>query len=231
MTSKSPVAGQSLLSRREAAAGLLMLGVAGAAALRMPNIPINKLGSSKLEDIVPARIGEWDFVQQSGLVLPPEDQLSQTLYSQLLTRVYSDGATPPVMLLIAYSANQTGFLQVHRPEICYAAGGYAIGPVQSERVQLPGGASLTANLMPATLNGSTETVLYWTRIGSRVPGSWAQQRLAIVEDNLRRIIPDAALIRMSTIVQDPAVARASLNNFASEMISSLAPSGRRVFTA
>lgn len=219
------------LSRREAIAGIMMLSAAAAAAARMPNIPLNLLGSAKLEDVIPNQIARWRLVDRSGLVLPPEDQLSLALYSQLLTRVYWDGVGAPIMLLIAYSANQTGFLQVHRPEICYGAGGYAIGPVAAEPIGFGGGKSISANLMPATIRDSTEYVLYWTRIGSRVPPSWSAQRWAIARDNLDRIIPDAALVRISTIMPDADAARAALKSFAQALLAATSPAVRKALIA
>lgn len=211
------------LSRREAIAGVMMLSVAAAAAARMPNIKQDLLGKAKLDDVIPHQIGRWRFVDQSGLVLPPEDQLSLALYSQLLTRVYWDGENAPVMLLIAYSANQTGFLQVHRPEVCYSAAGFAIGPVTAEPIEFAPGKSISANLMPATIRDSTEYVLYWTRIGSKVPPSWSAQRWAIALDNLERVIPDAALVRISTIMPDKSAAVDTLNSFAQALVVSTRP--------
>ena len=113
------------LSRRQMLTGLLMASAAALAAARKPNIRLDYLGNHKLEDVVPKRIGRWQFVTNSGLVIPPEDQLQLALYSQLLTRVYWDGMNS-IQLLIAYSANETGFLQVHRPEFCYTAAGYQL---------------------------------------------------------------------------------------------------------
>ena len=78
---------RALLSRRQLLTGLLMASAAAVAAVRKPNIRLNYLGNYNLEDVVPKRIGRWDFVTNSGLVIPPNDQLQLALYSQLLTRV------------------------------------------------------------------------------------------------------------------------------------------------
>ena len=128
---------RALLSRRQVLTGLLMASAAAVAAIRKPNIRLNYLGNHNLEDVVPKRIGRWDFVTNSGLVIPPNDQLQLALYSQLLTRVYSDGNNS-IELLIAYSAAETGFLQVHRPEFCYTAAGYQLSDFVLHKVQLPG---------------------------------------------------------------------------------------------
>jgi len=103
------------VDRRKLLLGLLFGSAAAIAAWRQPTKRLDYLGPEKLDDLIPKAVGPWKFVAASGLVIPPEDQLSRTLYSQLLTRVYSDGENSPVMLLIAQSAGQTGILQVHRP--------------------------------------------------------------------------------------------------------------------
>ena len=49
------------------------------------------------------------------------------------------------MLLIAAGNNQTGFLQVHRPEFCYTAAGYQLGERQPQPVPIGGGRQIVAN--------------------------------------------------------------------------------------
>jgi EpsI family protein len=215
------------LSRRQVLAGVLMASAAVVAAARKPNVRLDYLGPHKLEDIVPTRMGRWRFVTTSGLVIPPNDQLALAIYSQLLTRVYSDGVNT-IMLLIAYSASETGFLQVHRPEFCYTAAGYTLFDFARHSVPLRGSEKFTANSLTATRDASTEKLLYWTRIGNHIPLSWAEQKLTFAEDNLKRLIPDAALIRVSTSNLDDAQSLAIIDEFVGEMIASVSPPLRRV---
>jgi EpsI family protein len=214
--------------RRKVLIGLLFCSAAGLAAWRKPNEKLDYLGRAKLEDILPKKIGRWDFVAASGLVVPPNDQLVQALYSQLLTRVYWDGQSAPIMLLAAQSATQTGILQIHRPETCYTASGYQISAVTPHAIQL-GSATVPANSMDASAGGPTEHVIYWTRIGNRMPASWEQQRLAVAEQNLRGIIPDAILVRVSTVSNDGVTARAAIDGFVRAMIKSVPANMRSVF--
>jgi EpsI family protein len=216
------------IDRRKLLLGLLFASAAGLAAWRQPSKHLDYLGKAKLDDIVPKTIGPWKFVAASGLVVPPEDQMLRTLYSQLLTRVYDDGINSPVMLLMAQSGSQTGVLQVHRPETCYTAGGYQISPVSPHPIRLASEV-LPANSMDATFEGLTEHVIYWTRVGNRVPASWSQQKLAVAEQNLRGIIPDAILVRVSTVSPDGPSARASLDAFTRAMLASVPPQHRSVF--
>jgi hypothetical protein len=99
------------IDRRKFLLGVLFASAAGVAAWRKPDLHLDYLGREKLDELVPKSIGSWNFVAASGLVVPPNDQLSKAVYSQLLTRVYWDGQNSPMMLLIAQSGSQTGFDQ------------------------------------------------------------------------------------------------------------------------
>lgn len=218
------------VNRRKFLAGLLFCSAAGIAAWREPYKKIDYLGRNKLEDIVPKTIGRWKFETASGLVVPPEDQLLEALYSQLLTRVYWDGQNPAIMLLLAQAGSQTGFLQVHRPETCYTAGGYQITPPAFHRIQV-GSQVIQASTIDATTGGPTEHVVYWTRVGDQMPQTWRQQKLSVAEQNLRGIIPDAILVRISVVGPDGRAARAMIDDFVRALIDSVPAAMRPVFVA
>jgi EpsI family protein len=227
MSAEFPPDRRPALSRREVLLGAAMMGAAGLIAARKPNIKLNYLGSHTLEQVLPRRIGRWNFVSSSGLVVPPPDQLALAIYSQLLTRIYYDGKRA-IMLLIAYSASQTGFLQVHRPEFCYTAAGFGLSDFRFLNVPLSSSKWIRVNTLTALRDGGGEKLLYWTRIGNHIPTSWARQRLTVAEDNLQRLIPDAALIRISTPFDNDADSMAAIEEFAREMVNAIAPQFRRV---
>ncbi len=218
------------VDRRKFVLGLLFCSAAGFAVWREPTKRLDYLGSAKLEAIVPETIGKWKFVTSSGLVVPPEDELSDSLYSQLLTRVYSDGENPPVMLLIAHSAQQTGVLQVHRPEVCYPTGGFSLSQITQHAVRL-GSAILNTNTLVATGGGLAENVMYWTRVGDSQPLSWSQQRIDVARQNLRGIVPDAVMVRVSVRQGDEVGARKILDEFVREMMAAIPANKRSVFIA
>jgi len=214
------------LDRRKLLLGLLFCSAAGAAAWRKPTRHVDYLGSGELEDVIPKTIGPWKFAAASGLVVPPEDQLERAIYSQTLTRVYSDGDND-IMLLLAQSGSETGILQIHRPETCYTAAGYHISPVTPHPVAV-GSAVIPANSMDATTDGYTEHVLYWTRVGDEMPASWREQRIAVAEQNLRGLLPDAILVRISTVSSDSAAAWKMIDAFTRALILSVRPERRDV---
>ena len=216
--------------RRKFLLGLAFCSAAGLAFLRQPKFRLDYLRNRKLEDLVPKSIGRWNFVTASGLVVPPEDQFEKSIYAQILTRVYSDGQNPPIMLLIAQSGSQTGFLQIHRPEFCYTAGGYTISAVTPHPIPI-GPMVVRADRMDAWDGGSTEHVIYWTRIGDQVPDSWRGQKWAVAEQNLKGIIPDAILIRVSTINDDAAAAIHSIDAFVKDLVLSVPAKERSVLIA
>lgn len=208
------------LDRRRLLIGLVLAAGAGTALARKPDQPIDLLGKRELEDLVPKKIGAWEFQTNSGLVVPTEDTLSAALYSQLLTRVYANGKDSPIMLLVAQSAGQSGILQIHRPEFCYPAGGFALSEIVPANLPV-GGGSIRVNQLTASMPGRTEQIMYWTRVGRRMPISWAEQRIAVALDNLKGYVPDAVLTRLSTIDSNREAAIERLTRFAETMLTEL----------
>jgi EpsI family protein len=222
--------GMTTLGRRELILGAMFGGMAGVAWARRPAKQLNLLESDKLENLVPKSFGGWDFAAASGLIVPPEDQLSDALYSQLLTRVYSDGKNAPVMLLAAHSKEQTGVLQVHRPEVCYSASGFTLSEVTEGPILL-GKRTLPALRLAATSEGFEEHIIYWTRVGRDLPVNWTEQRLSTARQNLSGLVPDAILVRVSMRSPDRAGSYALLEDFVRSMITAVPADRRSVFIA
>jgi EpsI family protein len=214
------------LSRRQVMLGAAM-GLTGAAAQAfVPRQKLDILGDGKLEALIPNQVSAWRFLSKSGLVVPPSDELSDRLYSQLLTRVYVAEGRPPIMLLIAQSGAQDGVLQVHRPEVCYPASGYTLSGGALHALSAGGGA-LPTRVYTAEGGDRIEQLLYWTRVGNALPTTWLEQRMAVARANLRGQIPDGVLVRVSTIAPDRS-AVSYLDQFARELIEGVSPYARRV---
>lgn len=219
---------QAALDRRSMVLGGLLFVGGGLAMARQPRLVAPPVSSPTLRRLIPDRVGEWTYQMSSGLVLPPSDALSDRLYDGLVTKVYAAPGRASIMLLVAYSNKQDGMLQVHRPEVCYPAGGYALSPTRHVRISDGSNTSISANAFAATSISRTEQVLYWIRVGRRFPSRWIDQRLAVVEDNLAGAIPDGVLVRISNFDADLDEALPEMSAFATALLRHTGPMGRRL---
>lgn len=223
MTDRTEALPTPALNRRAFLIGGAMLATAGAAALRLPRPNKPSIPEADFEALIPNAIGDWRYQQSSGLVLPPEDALSDRLYDNLVTRSYTNPTGDVMMLLIAYKNLQDGILQIHRPEICYPAGGYRLSPTLPTSVPLAAGRSLPANSFSAMNSARDEQVLYWTRIGDEFPVRWSAQRLAVLRANLHQINPDGLLVRVSMLGNDMDTSKPLMTNFIEGLRSAATP--------
>lgn len=216
----------SATTRRQLLMGGALIGVASIAYARMPVPAVPPLKPGQFDGAIPKTIGRWSFVTASGLVLPPEDELSDRLYDEVLTRVYEAPGAPPIMFLVAYSHVQDGLVQLHRPEVCYPVGGFSLTETQTSGLPLGGGMTLPVKTFSARATTRTEHVLYWTRVGQDLPSSWSRQRLSVVRANLKGEIPDGILVRVSVLGADAREARAYTESFVRALIPALDPRTR-----
>lgn len=221
-----PPASPLLGTRREILMGAALLGAAALAYARKPREHEQWLGTAKLDTLVPGAFAGWRYQTSSGLVLPPPDQLRDAIYSELLTRTYMREDGTGVMLLIAYSKAQDGVLQVHRPEVCYPASGYTLTRVDPAQIHLARNLEVSGRYIVAENEARREQLIYWTRLGSHFPTRWAEQRLAVIRENLAGIIPDGVLVRISSVA--PGDALPLLEGFAASMFASVNAQMRRV---
>lgn len=190
------------LDRRKVVLGLGLAAASGIAQARLPVPVVPRIKEERFTALIPNQVGAFNFDSESGLVLPPSDALSDRLYDNLVTRTYSNAAGDVVMLLVAYNNKQDGVLQIHRPEICYPAGGYTLTDVEPIDVPMAGPRPLPGQIFAANSEARNEVVLYWTRVGDKYPRRWLEQRWAVAEANLRGVVPDGVLARVSTIGND-----------------------------
>lgn len=211
------------LDRRKMIIGLGLLGVAGVVNARLPEPNRSPLEEGELDALMPDQVGQWTFASKSGLVLPPDDALSNRLYDNLVTRLYFNPAGETVMFLMAYNNLQDGVIQIHRPEICYPAGGFDLTPTRDVEVDLPGGSAIPAQGFAALSRTRDETILYWTRVGDEFPRRWSEQRLTVAKENLRGVIPDGMLARVSSIGGEVDREMPKLESFVGELYAVAPP--------
>ena len=208
---------QALMDRRHVLIGGALAIASGVAFARQPRATTSRVPAEQFQNWIPARFGPWSRIGSSGVVLPPPDALRDRFYDNLATGAYEAPGEPLVMLLLAYNNKQDGVVQVHRPEVCYPVGGYALSDTRPISLPLLG-QPVPANIFTAVGPDRTEQVIYFTRLGSAFPRSWAEQRIAVARDNLAGRIPDGMLMRISVLDSDQGSAKAILTRFCGEFM-------------
>lgn len=163
--------------------------------------------SPSLEEIIPRQFGTWRFVPEISPIKPIDtdayfqpDERAAKVYSQEAARGYSDGQGNIVMLLVAYGPVQNYRLKAHRPEICYTANGFRVSGKTETTLQVgPGESPISVARLIAERESRVEPITYWMRVGNDISNGVIDNQLSRLKYGLKGIIPDGALIRISTI--------------------------------
>ncbi len=208
---------------------LLALAAAGLAWQLTPTTRMATLhGDFQLEQAVPQQFGDWrqDNAVLAGVVNPQQEAQLKQLYSQILTRTYSNSRGQRIMLSIAYGNDQRDSMQMHYPEVCYPAQGFQLKSSQPVQLQL-GGLSLPARRLETVYaNQRYEPVTYWTVIGDTVVRGGVDKKLAEMRYGFKGLIPDGLLFRVSSIDRDSAQGFALQQEFLVEMAAGLTGQAR-----
>ncbi len=218
-----------MIDRRDLLLGGGMLVAAAGAAALTPRRHVELLHGRKLENVIPTTIGPWTTTPSQAFILPKTPgSLADRLYSDTVSRLYvADGALP-VMMVLAYGNLQSDLLQLHRPEICYAAVGFQIS--NSTKLDLPVAEHIAvpARELTATTENRTEPITYWTRIGDFLPTTRREQREMRLREQFAGIVPDGILVRLSTVAEPTPVTFAALAAFGRAFILAVRPADRSI---
>lgn len=208
--------------------GGMLLAAVGAAALT-PRRHVELLHGRKLEALIPNKIGPWATTPSQAFVLPKTPgSLADRLYSDTVSRLYVAPDALPVMMVLAYGNLQSDLLQLHRPEVCYAAVGFQVS--NSTRLAMPvvRGVDIPARELTATSDNRIEPITYWTRIGDFLPTTRGEQRSMRLREQLAGIIPDGILVRLSTVAEPTPATFAALAAFGRAFILAVKPADREI---
>jgi len=219
-----------VIARRDLLIGGACLAAAGGALALANRREVRLLQKGKIADLVPANFGGWTSEDVGDpMALNAPGTLAGMLYNELLVRSYTNAEKGQALTaLIAYGARQTDDLQLHRPEICYPAFGYAL--VRNEPVDVPlaTGVSVPARKLAAEAEGRRESIIYWSRMGEYLPQSAAEQRKDRVQIAMQGIVPDGVLIRLSMGGDIPQYDWPNIQAFARDLIFAVKPEQRNV---
>lgn len=183
-----------------------------------------------LELMVPSAFGEWKaLAKSSGQIVNPEvQQRLNDVYSQTLSRTYTNNKGAYVMLAIAYGADQSDANQMHYPEVCYPAQGFRVENAKYGVLQTQYGA-IQVKRLNAKMGSRTEPVTYWTTVGDRVVKAGKDTKLEKLKYALDGKIPDGLLFRVSTINHDAKKAYEVQDGFINQFVQAITPKQRLRF--
>jgi EpsI family protein len=189
-----------------------------------------------LEKVIPRDFGEWHLVPNVGLVTPSEPigfaerDLSSRIYSQEVARGYADRSGNMVMFLVAYGPVQNYRLKSHLPEVCYGAAGFRVSSKSVAKVSYgDGAASLTLSRLVAEKEGRFEPVSYWMRVGRDIATGVFDRQIARMKYGMQGMIPDGALMRVSTVGLAKDASYKLQDQFIRDLIAAIAPENRKFF--
>ena len=202
---------------------LSMLLSAGLGVILRPTISIaDDLPTINLMTMVPKTFDDWreELNISAQIINPQQKQVLDKIYSSTLTRTYVNGQGYRIMLSIAYGKNQSGTLQLHKPEICYPAQGFSLLSNQLGIIELLG-SPIAVFRLKTSLGQRFEPITYWTVVGDRVTSTMTDKRLTEVRYAMRGRIPDGMLVRISSIDRDANNAFIVHSEFANALIGAM----------
>lgn len=207
----------------------LVMCVASAAAIALKPTArvIDPAAQKKLEALIPAQFGGWqiDPAVTPIQVAPDVQQKLDSIYTDILSRTYIDARGRRIMLSIAYGGEQSKSLQVHRPEVCYAAQGFSITQAVTTSIDLFR-SQVPIKRLVAVMGARNEPITYWIRVGDDLVLSKMEQGLIRVRYGLTGVIPDGILVRVSSIGADNDRQYAAQDEFLRDLIANLSPDAR-----
>jgi EpsI family protein len=194
--------------------------------------------SLDLDKAIPRQFGGWTVVPNMSPVTPadPEgvvdtDADSSRIYSQEVGRGYVDRNGNIVMLLVAYGPVQNYRLKAHRPEMCYTAAGFRVSEKHFSELAYSGGDHpLKFARLTAERESRFEPITYLMRVGNDITTGVVDRQIIRVKYGLRGLIPDGALVRISTIGLSEEASYKVQDQFIRDLLAAVAPQDRKFFT-
>jgi EpsI family protein len=180
-----------------------------------------------LDRLFPAQFGRWETDRVASAFVRAADRQGQVsrLYDQVLERTFIDPDGQRVMLSVVYGAAQSADLQLHRPEVCYRAGGFQVGDLQQATLT-PEGQALPVSRLRASMPGRPEPVTYWMLRGGQ-HAARADVPLGVrLRSLLARAQADSLLVRVSSIDDDAPRAYRLHAEFIADLLRAMAPADR-----
>jgi EpsI family protein len=208
-------------------AALMVAASVSAVALRPTEKVADHGQKVMLEQMVPKRFGDWHVDESIVPLVPAPDVQAQLdkIYNQTLARTYVNSRGQRVMLSMAYGGDQSDAMQVHLPEVCYAAQGFQVKK-DADTVVAVQDREVPVRRVVATLGNRVEPITYWITIGDKVVNSAVRRKFTQIRFGFAGSIPDGMLVRFSSIGRDVENAYALHEGFIRELLSATSAADR-----
>lgn len=217
-----------MIGRRELLMGGGCVVAAGVSYALVPRKYVSLLARGTLDRIVPRTIPGWTSHDVSDLVKPQiEGSLASRLYGETVGRIYQEAQTGgEVMMLLAHGDTQSDDLQLHRPEICYPAFGFALSDNRPIELPLAHAVAIPSRRLVADAPDRRESIIYWSRLGEFLPLDRREQHLDRLRTAMHGVIADGLLARFSVAGLEPAAAFEMMMRFVPALVRGVAPGNR-----
>lgn len=177
---------------------------------------------------IPDAFAGWQNDRSMDHIVPDPTQQAflNQLYNETDTRTYVNKDGQRVMFSAAYGKQQADdTLQLHNPEICYSAQGFAISNLQPVTITIAGQPH-AVHQMQATTANRPEVVTYWVVIGEKTANTRTQQKMVRLKYAIHGYLSDGLLMRVSSIDADPAHAYKVHAKFANDLAAQMSEPAR-----
>jgi EpsI family protein len=208
--------------RRRAVVLALGMGSAAALAAWLKPSPLASAARIDLDHVLPAQFGDWQLDPAASAFVRAADRRGAQvrIYDQVFERTFINPRGDRIMLSVAYGGDQSADMQLHRPEVCYRAGGFEVGGVSGATLRLAAG-ELPVTRLVARLPGRPEPITYWAVVGGRLDDGNRPSLLQRVTRSARPQRGDGLLVRVSSIDPDAGRAYQLHADFAQAMLAAL----------
>jgi EpsI family protein len=207
-------------------AGSMAAVAAATAAARHSLADGQKAAPPQLLRIVPRDFAGWRELATPATVVSAQTQeMLQSIYNEILARVYAAADGYQVMLSIAYGGDQRGVLRAHKPEVCYPAQGFKLLDAADTVLATQHG-PIPARTLRTVLGPRNEPVMYWFAYAGRTSASAWERRLQSLRLTMTGQVPDGLLFRVSSIDADAKRAWARQGDFVRALLGACTPSAR-----
>jgi EpsI family protein len=140
-----------------------------------------------------------------------------------LLRVYRRGKEPPVIAYVGFFGDLATIIEVHTPELCYPAQGWAVRPAGNTNIANFRSMPISVKRIIAEKNGDRRLVVWWYNAGSRPFQTRIRYVYAMLAMSAFTGRTDGSIVRLETpmVQESESAAFARVEDFQSAFLTAL----------